>query len=252
MPYSLMRAVEETVVETLRQGLYGWQVTDCVVTLTRSGYWPRQSHAHGTFDKSMSSTAGDFRNPTPLVLMAALRRAGTTVYEPMHRFRLELPADALGPVLPVLGRLRAVPGTPVTHGGTCVLESEVPAARVHEMQQLLPALTRGEGVLESAFATHRPVRGQAPEGERTDHNPLDRKEYLLHTVRRIGGWRERGAGARCPVRAAQFSSARAARARRRIASAPGGSTPATTSAYSSISAAPRRNSPHRTSSWARS
>lgn len=74
MPFSLMRAVEETVGETLRQGIHGWQVTDCVVTMTHSGYWPRQSHAHAVFDKSMSSTAGDFRNLTPLVLMSALKR----------------------------------------------------------------------------------------------------------------------------------------------------------------------------------
>ncbi|MFD0025546.1 GTP-binding protein [Streptomyces sp. NPDC058382] len=187
MPYSLMRAVEETVFETLGQGLYGWQVTDCTVTMTHSGYWPRQSHSHAVFDKSMSSTAGDFRSLTPLVLMAALQQAGTTVYEPMHRFRLELPADALGPLLPVLAHLTAVPGTPAVDGALCVLEGEIPAARVHELQQRLPSLTRGEGVLESAFASHRPVTGGPPRRSRTDHNPLDRKEYLLHTVLRGPG-----------------------------------------------------------------
>ena len=30
--------MEDTVRETLRQGLYGWQVTDCLVTMTHSGY----------------------------------------------------------------------------------------------------------------------------------------------------------------------------------------------------------------------
>ncbi|WP_406092904.1 GTP-binding protein [Streptomyces sp. NBC_01013] len=187
MPYSLMRAVEETVFETLAQGLYGWRVTDCTVTMTHSGYWPRQSHSHGVFDKSMSSTAGDFRHLTPLVLMAALRQAGTVVYEPMHRFRAELPADALGPLLPVLARLRAVPGSPSVDGTRCVLKGEIPAARVHELQQRLPGLTRGEGLLETAFDTHRPVTGTAPRRSRTDRNPLDRKEYLSHTVRRAGG-----------------------------------------------------------------
>ena len=43
--------------QTLQQGLYGWEVPDCTVTMTHSGYWPRQSHAHAMFDKSMSSTA---------------------------------------------------------------------------------------------------------------------------------------------------------------------------------------------------
>ncbi|MFF1917944.1 GTP-binding protein [Streptomyces sp. NPDC058239] len=187
MPFSLMRAVEETVGETLQQGIHGWQVTDCVVTMTHSGYWPRQSHSHAVFDKSMSSTAGDFRNLTPLVLMSALREAGTTVYEPMHRFRLELPADLLGPLLPVLAHLRAVPGTPAVQGAACVLEGEIPAARVHDMQQQLPALTRGEGVLESGFDRYRAVVGTPPDRPRTDRNPLNRKEYLLHTVRRIAG-----------------------------------------------------------------
>ena len=40
---------------------------------------------HAGFDKSMSSTAGDFRNLTPLVLMAALVQASTEVLEPLHR-----------------------------------------------------------------------------------------------------------------------------------------------------------------------
>jgi ribosomal protection tetracycline resistance protein len=79
------------VPETLREGIHGWQVVDCTVTMTHSGYYARQSHAHGVFDKSMSSTAGDFRNLTPLVLMSALRAAGTAVYEPMHRFRTTIP-----------------------------------------------------------------------------------------------------------------------------------------------------------------
>ncbi|MFD8057909.1 GTP-binding protein [Streptomyces cyaneofuscatus] len=187
MPYSLMRAVEETVLSTLTQGIHGWQVTDCAVTQTHSGYWPRQSHSHGTFDKSMSSTAGDFRNLTPLVLMDALRRAGTQVYEPMHRFRLELPTDTFGALVPVLARLRAVPGPPGMRGALCTLEGELPAARVHELQQLLPGLTRGEGTLESAFDGYRPVTGPVPDRPRTDHDPLHRKEYLLRTVRRVAG-----------------------------------------------------------------
>ncbi|MFB6988554.1 GTP-binding protein [Streptomyces sp. NPDC056304] len=190
MPFSLMRAVEETVGETLRQGIHGWQVTDCVVTMTHSGYWPRQSHSHAVFDKSMSSTAGDFRNLTPLVLMSALEQAGTTVYEPMHRFRLEFPADLLGPLLPVLAHLRAVPGTPAVRGAACVLEGEIPAARIHELQQQLPALTRGEGVLESDFDRYRAVVGTVPDRPRTDRNPLNRKEYLLQTVRRIAARRD--------------------------------------------------------------
>lgn len=184
MPYALMRAIEETVRLTLLQGLHGWQVPDCVVVLTHTGYWPRQSHMHGSFDKSMSSTAGDFRNLTPLVLMQALRRAGARVCEPVYTFTLEVPAASYGAVLPVLGQLRAVPSAPDAHGGVCLLTGTIPAARVHELQQRLPGLTGGEGVLESAFSHYEFAEG-FPSRPRTDANPLDREVYLLHVQRRV-------------------------------------------------------------------
>ncbi len=58
---------------------------------------------------------------------------------------------------------------------------------MHRLTQRLPALTRGEGVLESAFAHYRSVSGPAPTRPRTDHNPLNRKEYLLRVLRRVPG-----------------------------------------------------------------
>ncbi len=167
------QAVEDTVQETLHQGLHGWRVTDCTVTMTQSGY------------VSPASTARDFRLLTPLVLMSALKQAGTIVCEPIHRFHLEVPADTIGPILPVLARLRAVPRTPAMRGSTCTLEGEIPAARVHELQQQLRGLTRGEGMLEFAFDHYEPVRDAIPTRPRTDHNPLSRKEYLLHVRRRV-------------------------------------------------------------------
>jgi ribosomal protection tetracycline resistance protein len=185
MPFAFFRTVEETVRRTLDQGLYGWQVIDCVVTMTHSGYAPRQSHAHQKFDKSMSSTGTDFRGLTPLVLMAALRAAGTRVQEPIARFRLELPADTIGPVSAVLAAHRAVPLTSAVRGPAAVLEGEVPAARLHELERALPSPSRGEAVLESEFDSYRPVPGEPPRRSRTDANPLDRKEYLLHVNRRV-------------------------------------------------------------------
>jgi ribosomal protection tetracycline resistance protein len=183
MPFAFFTAVEDTVRRTLEQGLHGWRVTDCTIAMTHSGYWPRNG-AHG-FDKSVSSTGADFRNLTPLVLMSALQEAGTQVYEPMHRFELEIPADALGPVLPVVAQLGGVPGAPALRGATCTIEGEIPAARVHDLRRRLPSLTRGEGLLESAFDGYQPVRGAVPTRPRWDHNPLDREEYMLHVARRM-------------------------------------------------------------------
>jgi ribosomal protection tetracycline resistance protein len=117
--------------------------------------------------------------------MDALRRAGTRVYEPRQRFSLEIPADVTGAVLPVLAKLRGVARTSVVRGTVCTLEGEIPAARVHALEQALPGLTRGEAVLDCAFGHYQLVRGPVPSRPRTDHDPLHRKEYLLRVTRGV-------------------------------------------------------------------
>jgi ribosomal protection tetracycline resistance protein len=172
MPLAFFTAVEQTVHATLEQGLRGWQVIDCAITVTHSGYCPITS-------------AGEFRNLTPLVVMAALRHAGTQVCEPVHHFRLDVPTDSLGVVLPEAARMRAIPSTaPEIRGSSAVIEGTVPAASVDRLAQRLPGLTSGEGVLESAFDRYEPVPRDVPSRPRTDHNPLDRMAYLQHVVRR--------------------------------------------------------------------
>ena len=182
LPAAFMKAIAETVPEALRQGLHGWQVTDCVVTLTHSQYAPRQSHSHQGFSKAMSSIGSDFRFLTPLVLMAALRRAGTVVSEPIHRYELEIPADVLAVMVPTLARLEAPPLEQTARGEAFVLGGQIRAALVHALQKQVPELTRGEGVLECLFDSHQPVRGTPPERPRTDNNPLNREEYLMKVL----------------------------------------------------------------------
>jgi hypothetical protein len=69
--------------------------------------------------------------------------------------------------------------------------NQLPAAlkqagiRVYELRQQPPPLTRGEGVLESTFGGYQPVSGAIPARPRSDHNPLNREQYLLHVVRRV-------------------------------------------------------------------
>jgi ribosomal protection tetracycline resistance protein len=181
MPSAFMKAVEDTARSALGQGLHGWQVIDCLVTMTHSGYTPPPPYGWSKW----SSSASDFRSLTPLVLMTALRQARTMVCEPVSSFRLELPADCLPGVLTVLGRLRAAQQTPDVAAEAAVVAGEIPAGQVHDLQQQLPGLTRGEGVLEAEFARYQRVRGEPPVRRRTDHDPLDRRAYLLHVQRGV-------------------------------------------------------------------
>jgi ribosomal protection tetracycline resistance protein len=171
-------AMERTVLETLRQGIYGWEVTDCTVTMTDCDYLAPPRRWPGT-------TASDFRLLTPLVLMGALKRAGTMVCEPIHRYHLEIPWDTFGATVSALARLHAVPQTQEMRGSSYTLVGGIPAVRVHELQQQLPALTHGEGLMECEFGSYQPIRGKSPTRPRMDYNPLDRKAYLLHLTRRV-------------------------------------------------------------------
>jgi len=166
LPLAYYRAIEDTVYETLEEGLCGWNVPDCDVTLTDTAFW------------SPVSTAGDFRKLTPLVLMDALKRAGTMVCEPVHRFTLDVPAKSVGEMLAAFTGARAIPEQTTQEGGTRQIAGIIPLEEIHMFEQRLPVLSGGEGVFSDRFEGYQVITGPAPIRPRTDFNPLHRKEYL--------------------------------------------------------------------------
>jgi ribosomal protection tetracycline resistance protein len=169
------------VRQTLQEGIFGWQVTDCIVTMTKCTY----SIPDGPPSRrGPPSTAADFRKLTPIVVMRALEHAGTVVCEPVVRASLEIPTDTTGKVIPALARLGAAVETPTLQGKLSTIETVLSAARAHALQRQLPRLTRGEGVLESSFEGYEPVSGDQPTRRRTTANPLNLAEYMMHLARR--------------------------------------------------------------------
>jgi ribosomal protection tetracycline resistance protein len=172
--------MDQYVRRTLREGRFGWHVTDCVVTMIDCGY----SLADGPPSRrGPLSTPADFRNLTPMVLMRALDQAGTVVCEPTLRVNIETPVWAISAVLTVLGRLGAAVKHQSVRGDLTTIETVVPAARVQDLQRQLPGLTAGEGVLESTFDGYRPVHGDPPTRRRTKADPRHREEYLISLTR---------------------------------------------------------------------
>ncbi|WP_375790671.1 GTP-binding protein [Bradyrhizobium sp. vgs-9] len=168
LPAAFCRAVEEAAMDTLEQGLYGWRVIDCKVTMT-------DSIRHRDW---ANSTAADHRKLAPLVVMDALKRAGTTVCEPIQLFHLECPSDTVGTVIAEVVLLRGIPKDPTTQGKVSTVEGTIPAGNVQKLQQLLPSLTHGEGFVETQFSHYDFLIGQFPTRDRTDKNPLNRNDYL--------------------------------------------------------------------------
>jgi ribosomal protection tetracycline resistance protein len=155
------------VADALEEGVHGWQVTDCRVSLVDSGYI------------RTGTGASDFRKLTPLVLAAAIKEAGVIVCEPMASIRVDAPVDSG----------RGIAGVIVASGGRIVgqhsgetrttIVALVQAGRVHEVQNRIPGLTGGEGVFESSFAGYHPVLTEPPPSRRrTRPNPFSRTAYL--------------------------------------------------------------------------
>jgi ribosomal protection tetracycline resistance protein len=177
------RAMREYVREALQEGLHGWEVRDCVVTMTQSNY---SSPDGPQSTRGPLSAAADFRKLTPIVLMQALAAGGTVVCEPTVRAELEVPTAAIGGLLPALARLGAAFETPSPRGEVSTVTAVLPATRADDLQRQLPELTGGEGVLESSFAGYRPVGGDPPTRSRTSPNPLNVREYVAHLEGRLG------------------------------------------------------------------
>ena len=166
LPKAYHRAVEEAVTSTLQQGLHGWEVTDCAVTITHVGY------------EAPMTVAADFRHLTPAVLLRALREAGSAVHEPGCSVEVEAPNDALSAVTGLLLSLGADLDAAVESGSAWLVRGDIPARSLPDLAVALPGLTRGEGSTWHEPGPARRVRGPAPTRARTDGNPLDRDEYL--------------------------------------------------------------------------
>ncbi|WP_220208577.1 elongation factor G [Reticulibacter mediterranei] len=171
LPLAFYRAIEEVARATLAQGLYGWEVTDIAITLYQTAY------------SSPVTTASDFRNLTPLVVMKALAQAGTDVYEPINQFELSAPIDAISTAMFKLSSLRAVYEQPILYSDTFTLKGVLPASTAEAFRRELPSFTEGEGVFVVQPAGFLKMEGSFPTRERMDYNPLNRKEYLAHIQR---------------------------------------------------------------------
>ncbi|ANK86413.1 MULTISPECIES: elongation factor G [unclassified Rhizobium] len=167
MPVAFYRAVEETVFETLKQGIFGWQVIDCHVAMTAARH------------SSPASTAADFRQLTPWVLATALSAAQTVFCEPVDRFHLEAPAESLSGVLTLLARSAAMTTDSVIADSVARLEGTMASQMVRSVQQQLPGLTSGAGTMETAFDHYAPMAGPPRLRRRSGPDPFNGVEYLL-------------------------------------------------------------------------
>jgi ribosomal protection tetracycline resistance protein len=154
---SFHTAIEETLATELEQGLLGWRVVDCFVTLT-----------HARFS-APTPPSGYFRQLTTVALRKAMTQATTTVCEPFSEFEVEFPATIMSRLLQKLSAAGATPAESTLGPDRGRVTGTMPTAAVHAFEQRLPDLTQGRGVFFTRPAGYLPVQGAQP---RRGRSPL--------------------------------------------------------------------------------
>jgi len=167
---SFVEHMTQYIMKALEAGPFGWQVTDCTVTMTECGFYASDGPTKPS-GGTTRTVAADFRKLTPFVLRRALEQAKTVVCEPMIRTSIEAPSDSLGAVLAAVARLGGAIESLSQRGDLAMVETVMPAARLQDLQRQLPGLTGGEAAVGTSFDGYAPVGGTPPRRRRTTSNP---------------------------------------------------------------------------------
>jgi ribosomal protection tetracycline resistance protein len=162
------REIERQLPFTLEQGLYGWNVMDLKVTLVEGE------------DHVMHSNPGDFYIATAMGIMDGLQSLGTTLLEPLLKFRITVPEEVGGKVLGDIINMRGIFDSPVILNGNFTVEGQMPAVTSLEYPVRLGIISSGKGIISSRFSGYQPVPLEmGAVRERVGVNPLDRAKFIL-------------------------------------------------------------------------
>lgn len=162
------REIERQLPFTLEQGLYGWNVMDLKVTLVEGE------------DHVMHSNPGDFYIATAMGIMDGLQSLGTTLLEPLLKFRITVPEEVGGKVLGDIINMRGIFDSPVILNGNFTVEGQMPAATSLDYPVRLGIISSGKGIISSRFSGYQPVPLEmGAVRERVGVNPLDRARFIL-------------------------------------------------------------------------
>ena len=160
--------IAATVPEALKQGIWGWEVTDLSVTLVGGSH--HLIHTHPL----------DFFLATPMAVMNGLEQCGTKLLEPVNLVRIIAEESVLGRVIGDVLEMRGEFDTPLIQKGTFTLEARVPVATSMDYPTALAVLTKGKGFYSSRFSGYVDCPlSPPPIRPRRGVDPRDRSKWIL-------------------------------------------------------------------------
>lgn len=169
------REIENSLHRILKQGIYGWNVTDLKITFVAGE------------DHVMHSRPGDFPAATAMALMKGLCETGIQLLEPMINFRISVPENVSGKILNDIIQMRGTFENPSVYKDTFTVEGILPVATSLEYSIKLGIISSGKGIMSTRFAGYSkcPLDLGATR-ERVGVNPLDRSKYILYVRNALG------------------------------------------------------------------
>ena len=166
--------VERSIAGALKQGIKGWEVTDIRITLIEGE------------DHVMHSKPGDFTVATPMGIMNGLVLTGTTLLEPMIRFKINAPDDLLGVITSDITRMRGSFDNPQMENGRFTLTGTMPLATSVDFPVKLSSRSGGKARISSHFCGYRECTDE--QGVIRPYkgiSPLDTAKYILKARKAI-------------------------------------------------------------------
>lgn len=176
MPYRYQHHVELSVMrDCLRQGIYGWEVTDTKITLIGGEY--HSIHTHPL----------DFFVATPVAFLRALQNCKTVLLEPYIRATLSAGEEHLGTVIGNIIGMRGEFDSPIIENGIFSLTAYLPVQDSVFYPSEFSSITSGRGIYFSEFYEYR----ECPEElyktlPRIGVDPLDRAKWILYCRSALG------------------------------------------------------------------
>ena len=168
LPYRYQNHIRQSLMDTVSQDIYGWEVTDAKFTLV--GGQSHHVHTHPL----------DFFVATPVAVLRALTESESMLMEPYVKISLSAAEQFMGKVMGHIVNMRGEFEAPIIEDGMFFLEAVVPLRDSMEYPVTFRSLTSGQGSYSMELDSYRPCeKGFLETLPRRGVNPLDHAKWIL-------------------------------------------------------------------------
>lgn len=161
------RQTERLIRQYSKQGLFGWELTDCKISLI-----------DGKFD-SMGSEPKHFNIAVPLAYIRALRNAGMEILEPISYYSIVVPKQSLSNVVQLLSKKDATFLFDDTIGDNVKITGDVPLEKMANFPVELNKITSGRGIFSQSVKKYEHAINQEIESPYTGPDPRNEVLFVI-------------------------------------------------------------------------